>query len=85
MVEQRIAELKAKSAREKRAKEKRDQFKNFIPPPEHRYHASMGGLPHAGRNRREELEERNHHALRFLMLFAIVCGLLWWLLHSTAV
>ncbi|MCB1244176.1 MAG: hypothetical protein AB7I98_13205 [Verrucomicrobiales bacterium] len=84
MVEQRIAELKAKSAREKRAKEKRDQFKNFIPPPEHRYHASMGGMPHAGRNRREELEERNHHALRFLMLFAIVCGLLWWLLHSTA-
>lgn len=83
-VQLRIAELQAKAIREKRAKEKRDQFKNFIPPPEYRYQAMIAAPVPGRRNRREMEEERNTHALRFLGLFLVVCALLWWLLRSTA-
>lgn len=71
-------------AARREAARRRQKLQNILPPPD------RAGIPSSAPRRmsrwqeRHYLESRQRNGLNFLLLFAAVCALLWWLLHSAA-
>lgn len=80
-----IGAIESFLARHHQAEVERIQMKreNILPPPDRSSHKkARQKMTNAARRR--YLAQRNKTSFRFLLLFCVACGLVWWLLHPGA-
>jgi len=78
-----IGAIESFLARRDQAEEKRRQMKaeNILPPPD-RAAPKRSRTTMTLAERRRYLAERNRNGVRFLFLFVVACGLIWWLVFA---
>lgn len=64
-------------------KRQRMRSENILPPPERSHRTgSRGSRRISAAERRRRLAERNGSGIKFLALFLLACGIVWWLLKT---